>query len=115
MYESNFCFSTALSADDVFPAPTGPTYSRIVAFAKPAQSRTGRFPSTHSTVHCLSISESHFITRHTTPVRDVTVVSLPAGREHNYLTFGAPGLSPTPTRVFLAGFSSAFFHYRMEA
>ncbi len=32
-------------------------------------------------------SESHFITRHSTPVRDVTIVPLPAGREHNYLTF----------------------------
>ena len=30
VYESNFCPVAALSADIVFPAPTGPTYSRIV-------------------------------------------------------------------------------------
>ena len=28
---------------------------------------------------------------------------------------GAPGLAPTPVKVFLAGFFDAFFHYRMEA
>ena len=75
VYESNFCPVAALSADIVFPAPTGPTYSRIVdneqagllcfpvlfSLSKPAHSRTGRFPSTHSTQHCLSITGEYFL------------------------------------------------------
>ena len=48
------------------------------------------------TVRRLHLACSHGInfwvvlfTRHTTPVRDDTVVNLPAGRINNYLTFGA--------------------------
>jgi hypothetical protein len=43
---NNFCPCCSFSANNTFPYPTGPTYSRIVAFAKPTQSRMGRFPST---------------------------------------------------------------------
>jgi hypothetical protein len=56
MNDMNFCPSTALAANNTFLTPTGPTYSRIVAFAKPTHSRMGRFPSTHLTECCLSIS-----------------------------------------------------------
>ena len=45
----------ALSANNTFLTPTGPTYFRIVAFAKPTHSRMGRFSSTHLTECCLSI------------------------------------------------------------
>jgi hypothetical protein len=38
--------ASSFSASNFFPYPTGPTYSRIVAFAKPTHSRVGRFPST---------------------------------------------------------------------
>ena len=55
VYESNFCPSATLAANNTFPDPTGPTYFRIVTFVKPTQSRMGRFPSTHSTEYCLSI------------------------------------------------------------
>ena len=51
----NFCPVAAFSANNTFLTPTGPTYSRIVAFAKPGKSLPGRFPSTHLTKCCLSI------------------------------------------------------------
>ena len=49
--------STTLAANNVFHTPTRPTYSRIVTFVKPTHSRMGRFLSTHTTKHCLSIQE----------------------------------------------------------
>ena len=57
VYESNFCPSATLAANNTFPDPTGPTLLivRHILSVKPGKSLPGRFPSTNSTKYCLSI------------------------------------------------------------
>ena len=59
MYDCNFCPPAALSADDTFLTPTGPTLPIVrqppQMLLKPGKSLPGRFPSTHLTKYHLSI------------------------------------------------------------